>query len=641
MRPTTVERDLLRSVQALPSVTSSSDYSSALFVRGGTPDQTRILLNGAPVYNPFHLGGFSSAFTPEAVEAAVLRPGGVAASIPSSLAGVLEVRTRRPDSDSLRVAGGVGLLSSSATVEGPIPGGIGSTVFAARRTYLDLASDVAAGLGVIPYPIPYHFSDLLGAVQLGKGEGPSVEIMAYLDREVFDFRPDDQLDQADARWGSDVLSARATLPLGDRLQVEGGLSASGFDGDVRLWEADLGLDPELFDPPSPDTSVNSAELRTLVAHASLGADLHGHLLSAGARWERSTVDHDLRPAQDDAGYLPDLRVRGRYGGPAVYVRDRWRASEGWTVDVGVRAVRPGGRGWRLLPRARLERTLGTRADVALSAGTYVQDWWSLRNEEAGWSAAVGYDLLAPVPRDRPLPTSWDAVLELRARWAEWGVRMDLFHKSLRNVPTASPSLDPLREPVVLEPASIRRGHGRVNGLELSVGGRVGEGAVSLGYRWQEERRTVDGMTFTPRTDRRHRLVASATKPFWGERELALSVTRMSGVPVTPVRALLPGIDEIGSDGRPSHESGRGTLLFGPANSDRLPSYLRIDLESRGSWDLTLFGRRGRIEPYISVLNVLNRHNALVAEHGMDVGRVLRTSDPQLPVFPSFGLRWRF
>jgi hypothetical protein len=639
LRPTALERDLLRSVQALPAVTPSSDYSSALFVRGGTPDQTRIFLDGAPVYNPFHLGGFVSAFTPEAVDAAILQPGGLAASAPSSLAGVLDIRTRRPDTDSVHVAGELGLLSSSATVDAPLPGG--AALVSARRTYLDLATRGAAGLGLVPDGgFPYHFTDLLGKVRLDGSAGTTVTATGYLDREAFLLDREGDHDRVDARWGSDLVSVRAARSLSDDLRLEGGVATSGFDGHLRRWQAPVLPDSQVAFTYA-DSSLNEAGIRTVAADVSLRADLGGHLLFAGGRWERSRVDHDLRPGLGDDDYVLPLRVAARSGGPAVYLRDRWRPGGAWTLDGGMRFVHPRGRGWRLLPRARVERTLGPNLDVALSSGAYVQDWWSLRNEEAGWSAAVGYDLLAPVPQERALPTAWDATAELRGRLGAWGLRMDLFHKSLRNVPTARPSLDPLHAPIIVSPDSILLGTGRVDGVELSLAGRVGDGAVSLGYRWQDERRTLNGTSFTPRTERRHRLVVSATRPFWGERELALSVTWMSGVPVTPVRALLPGIDGIGSDGRPSHTSFAGTLLFGPPNTDRLPSYLRIDLESRGSWDLTLFGHTGRIEPYISILNVLDDHNALVAEHRADRGRILRESDPQLPIFPSFGLRWRF
>src|SRR5690606_25813266 len=167
---------------------------------------------------------------------------------------------------------------------------------------------------------------------------------------------------------------------------------------------------------------------------------------------------------------------------------------------------------------------------------------------------------------RRLPTAWDAAVELRTRIGRWDARVDLYHKELSAVPTSPPSTDPLSEFLVLSPDSIRLGEGRIDGLELSVAGRLRAFSLAAAYRWQRERRTLEGRTFVPRTDRRHRVVLSATRPIWGERELALSTTWMSGVPVTEVEAVLPGIDEIGADGRAAHGRPVGRLLFGAPNA---------------------------------------------------------------------------
>lgn len=106
--PALAEADVLRAVQALPSVAAASDFSSALYVRGGSPDQNLVLLDGAPLFNPYHLGGIFSAFDPDAVQAVDVLPGAFPASVGDRVSGVVAVRTRDGGRDRIRGRGAVG-----------------------------------------------------------------------------------------------------------------------------------------------------------------------------------------------------------------------------------------------------------------------------------------------------------------------------------------------------------------------------------------------------------------------------------------------------------------------------------------------------------------------------------------------------
>jgi hypothetical protein len=121
--------------------------------------------------------------------------------------------------------------------------------------------------------------------------------------------------------------------------------------------------------------------------------------------------------------------------------------------------------------------------------------------------------------------------------------------------------------------------------------------------------------------------------------VATALTWMSGQPYTPVSAILPRVEGVDPNGQLLSLSNR--VIFGEPNSGRLPAYLRLDVDVRGDWDLTLFGKRGRIEPYFSILNVLNEHNALVTWIDGSNGQKVRELGPQLPLLPSFGIRWQF
>ena len=132
------EPDILKTLQLMPGVSSGAEGSSGLYVRGGTPDQTLILMDGATVYNAGHLFGFMSTFNTEAINSATLLKGGFPARYGGRLASVLDMTMREGNRKSFTGGATIGLLASQVTVEGPIQRDKSSYIVSARRTYLDL-----------------------------------------------------------------------------------------------------------------------------------------------------------------------------------------------------------------------------------------------------------------------------------------------------------------------------------------------------------------------------------------------------------------------------------------------------------------------------------------------------------------------
>lgn len=130
------EADVLRVLQMLPGVTSASEASTGMNVRGGNVDQNLVLLDGATVYNPSHFFGFFSGFNADLVKDAELYKSSLPARYGSRLSSVLEVTTREGNRSRITGGGGIGPLSGHAIVEGPI-GKNTSFIVAARSTYSD------------------------------------------------------------------------------------------------------------------------------------------------------------------------------------------------------------------------------------------------------------------------------------------------------------------------------------------------------------------------------------------------------------------------------------------------------------------------------------------------------------------------
>ena len=132
------EVDVLKALQLLPGVQSGGEGQSGLYVRGGSPDQNLILLDGVPVYNVAHLFGFFSVFNPDAIKDVKLVKGGFPARYGGRLSSVLEINMKEGNMKEFHGAGSIGLVASRLTLEGPIKTDKTSFLISGRRTYIDL-----------------------------------------------------------------------------------------------------------------------------------------------------------------------------------------------------------------------------------------------------------------------------------------------------------------------------------------------------------------------------------------------------------------------------------------------------------------------------------------------------------------------
>ena len=119
--PAFIEPDLFRTVQMLPGVQTLNDYSSALYVRGSTPDQNLIMLDGITIYNPYHLGGIFSTFNTDAIKEADFHAGGFPARYGGRMGAILNVINREGNTERIQGNANISLISSKGLLEGPLP----------------------------------------------------------------------------------------------------------------------------------------------------------------------------------------------------------------------------------------------------------------------------------------------------------------------------------------------------------------------------------------------------------------------------------------------------------------------------------------------------------------------------------------
>ena len=172
MIPAFVESDIFRTLQFLPSVTSANDFNAALIVRGGSPDENLILLDGTQIYNPYHVGGIFSTFNANLIADTEFLAGGFPAQYGNRLSSVLSITSkegnskdgRLPDNwkikkywDYNEIKADVSLLSSKISAQGPIYKG--SWIFSGRRTYFDKFVSIYNNMQGNNNPFDYYFWD--------------------------------------------------------------------------------------------------------------------------------------------------------------------------------------------------------------------------------------------------------------------------------------------------------------------------------------------------------------------------------------------------------------------------------------------------------------------------------------------------
>ncbi|MCK5822196.1 MAG: TonB-dependent receptor, partial [Bacteroidales bacterium] len=204
------EKDILKSIQLLPGVKSAGEGNSGFFVRGGNADQNLILLDEAPVYSASHLMGFFSVFNSAAIKDVQLYKGGMPAKYGGRLSSVLDVTMNDGNAKQFGVSGGLGLISSNLTLEGPIKKNQGSFIVSGRRTYADLFLKLAKDTAIQNTKLYFYDLNLKANYQIG--ENDRIYLSGYFGRDVLGFQ-----DVMDMDWGNTTATLRWNHLFGDRL----------------------------------------------------------------------------------------------------------------------------------------------------------------------------------------------------------------------------------------------------------------------------------------------------------------------------------------------------------------------------------------------------------------------------------------
>ena len=606
--PAVGEPDLLRSLQLLPGIQAASDISSGLYVRGGGPDQTLILLDEIPVYNPSHAFGFFSTFSPEAIKDVNLYKGAYPAPYGGNLGAVLAVSNREGNSERFAGKGAISLIAAQLALEGPV--GTGSWMLSGRRTYLDplLAAIRASGTDVPGY----YFYDLNGKIHQSLGAADAITISTYLGQDDLDFDLEEDTFFS-VRWGNRILTGQWTHLFSPA--VFGRLTAA-----YSSYESATAA--TIFDTPvRVDNRIGDVTLKGDVDYFASSA----HTASGGVALTRYDFDYSQSfntQEQIDLAETPLLL--------ALFLQDDWQLDVLTQIRLGARATyfSEGGR-WNLMPRYSLSRTVAPGVRLKLGGGAYRQYLQQVTTE--GFS---GGDFWVPLDETVKPGRAWQTVIG--TDWEpsrRYQVTAEVYYTGLDDLVLLDNNVAADSRESSSEDLFTTGGRGHATGVELFGQRRSGALTGWIGYTLGRTRRTFpelnEGESFAPKYDRRHDFKMAMTYRR-GPWRYGANFVYATGQAFTPASARY-------TLRSPATGAIEDYVLPASRNSARLLPYHRLDVSARRAF--AMWGSEA--EWYVQIANLYSRRNEWFVEYNTDDPTTEPKVIKQLPILPTFGVKFEF
>jgi len=604
------EPDLFRTIQLLPGVVTTSDFSNKLYIRGGSPDQNLILLDGITVYNPSHLFGLFSPFVSEAVSDVTLLAGGFPAKYGGRMSSVLDVTTREGNTKEYTGSGSASVIAAQGLVEGPIPKG--SFLVAGRRTYI--ADPLLRAFGVDG--LGYYFYDLMGKVNYEPVDESRFTLAGILAEDVLSFS--DASGSGDLsgrlRWGNRGFSGHWHRVVSPLLYAEVIGSYSNFFTGLA---AQVG---------TPDT----ARFEAGVTDCAVKADANWYAADRLALDFGTELRYMLSSFSTEFSGITFARSDTLWP-VTVYADGKWEAIQMRLF------VKPGLRlGWDFaLRRFEPEPRLGIKYQplkntaVNLAAGRFTQQILTSNSTEAVFSI---FDAWAPVQEFQATPAAWHGIAGVE-QWlgTDLVLSAETYYKLYDNL------LETRYGEGFTQPDSLLPADGYSTGLDLMLRrteGRV-NGWVTYSYTWTRRQIRGEADEYAPHYDRRHsaNVVLSFPKVWW-QIDVTAKWSLGSGLPYSGYLGYFPRYVE-----RPFNWSEREwEYLRSRRDGFRYPLYHRLDVGLARSWTK----RWGEITAFVDVINAYNATNPLlyfweVNEQGLPQ----RDQIGNLPILPTIGVKVRF
>lgn len=615
------EMDVLRAVQSIPGVKASSDLSSAPHIRGGSPDQTLILMDDNVVYNPSHMFGLFSTFNADAVKRLELIKGGFPAEYGGRSGSVIDVMTNEGNRRKTEGMVSVGIISAKGALEGPLPKDSGSFALSGRRTYFEPVLEALRQAYDDPDIPDYYFYDGNGKMNFDLTDRSTLTLSGYTGNDVItaEFGDDDERIGINMDWGNRTFTGRLRQVLSENLFLSLGLAGSRYQS---RWSFD-----------SDDVLLEEAK-NTLLDY-SIRADLEllgleSHRLKAGIAANR----YDIR-FFDRAEDVTWVDVDTSTVNVSAYIQDTWKLGPLFEIQPGIRAYyHEAGDHWRVDPRLSFVYHYGPEMRFKFSTGIYTQ-WINIISFGEGFS---NFDIWIPVDDSMEPTYTHQYVFGF-----EYDPREDLeftsevYYTDMKNLTT----FDLLSDQGEVASDAFVTGDGYAYGMECMLRKKLGLFTGWLGYSLSWTKRKFpdsfvnNGEWYYPKWDRRHDIIAVSNYTLNDSWDLSASWRYNTGQGFTQAVGLYThryaGID-------PGTEPDDGRyILSGEKNNYRFPADHRLDLTA--TYKHHFFGLPAKLN--VSVYNAYSRRSYWFRDFNTDENPVDVEDVKLLPVLPLISYEVRF
>lgn len=606
------EADIFRALQMLPGVLTSSQISSGLFIRGGSPDQNLVLLDGMTVYNPTHLFGFISAFNSDAIKDVELLKGGFPAEYGGRMSAVLNVTQKDGNRDRVEGVLGLGLISSRASLQGPL--GNGSWFIGGRRTYLDLILNLVPEDPENPLP-SFNFYDVNAKITQNLGDDDKLSVSGFLTRDNLTLAQEGL--EFEIGIGNRAASMQWQHVFGDNLFSIVTLSASryknGFGGNNAGFEFEVAN--------SIVDYTGKAELEWFVSDAmtvKAGYEGTSYNFTYKQNFSGST-----QGGSNDAVFMLDIwdNTHSVFGQLNVNVTDDLSLQGGLRANY-----------WSTSDLATLDPRLAARYqlfdNVAVKA-SYGQFHQYLRL--ATVPDFSFFDTWLPTDNTVPASRADHYILSVETQpWDGFDLNVDLYYKNLENINELNQTQTRAR--TVKEVFYV--GKGTAYGAEIFLQKKVGQFTGWIGYALGFVEAQFDsinrGAAFRPKYDRRHDFKVTGLYRFNEQWEVGGTFVFQSGQSYTGATSRLQG-DFPGVGG------GNGIIVPSQRWGLRLPNSHQLNLNV--NYITTLFDLPFRV--MLDIYNVYSRRDIWFRFYDLNKTVPEVTDVRLLPIIPTLSCELKF
>ena len=615
------EPDILKAITLLPGIKSGGEGGTGFYVRGGGPDQNLILMDEAVVYNPSHLFGFLSVFNTDAVKNLEVIKGGMPANYGGRLSSILNVSMREGNNQKYEFNGGVGLIASRFSAEGPMKKGKSSFLIAARRTYIDILAQPF--LPKSAQGNAYYFYDINLKMNWQLGAKDKLYFSGYFGRDILDFvSPTNKSVNLNFGWGNSAATLRWNHEFKPKLFSNTSIIYNRYDlfNDFKFGTNGFSVRSGLYDWNLKSDFTWFAADKHLV---KFGFNYIFHTFTPGiASGALGTIKIDEEISKQYAHEF------------ALYAQDEWQISQRWSLNAGLRAVafnRVGPytqeifdnnnqkTGESIKYGANESMAFYPRLEPRLNVNYLINEESSIK---ASYTKTYQFVHLATTsgaqfPVDLWLPSS-AKVKPQEANQVALGYFRNF--KNNRYEASAEAYYKVMDNQIEFKPFSqlffnanleneMVFGQGKAYGLELFLKKKVGRLNGWIGYTWSRAYRQFDqlnnGDAYFFRYDRTHDMSLVLSYTFNKKWTGTFVFVYGTGNAVTLPNSRYPY--RIGYDPQTNEPKFTFIDVYDKINSYRLPSYHRADLSFvythkktknwESNWNFSIYNIYNRANPY--------------------------------------------